>query len=602
MDQSPNYREDLLDAEELKAKFGLVNYVVFGLMLLVSGLIGVYYGWRGQKNTEEFLLGGRSMGTLPMTMSLFASFISAVALLGIPSEIYTAGTQYTMVVCCFPFVMFVVIKVYLPVFDLLRVTTSYQYLEMRFNKGVMVLASTLFCVQMLLYMAIVVYAPALALVQVTGFLSGVEYDVETACVVIILVCMFYTAIGGIKAVMWTDTFQVVCMFGSFIAVLVMGVQSVGGVQSVFERNYKDGRVELFNLDPDIRQRHTFWGTIIGMFFLWVALYGTNQAQVQRYLSVKTRSQAEKSLWLNSVLIIIIYLLCCFAGMLAYTFYHNCDPVKSQQVQRKDQIFPVFVMQMMGDYPGIPGIFVAGVISGALSTVSSGLNSLAAVCVTQLGEMQERRKTLVSKLLAIFFGFVCLGITFLCKYLPGVIQASTGISSMVGGPVLGLFTLGMLVPFATSAGALAGTFVSMIFTFWWGFGQMVAVQMGTYDSARFSPMMNSSITSCPPSWNLNKSAPLSDSAPLDTLFLHLPLYDLSYTWFAPFSCLLCLVVGIIVSLCNPADHRQLDRRLISPGYTTLFSWWPPPIRRRVYSYYQEVGDRHQDLNSDLQEIK
>ena len=265
-------------------------------MLLVSGLIGVYYGWQGQKNTEEFLLGCRSMGTLPMTMSLFASFISAVALLGIPSEIYTAGTQYVMVACCFPFVMFVVIKVYLPVFDLLRVTTSYQYLEMRFNKGVMVLASTLFCVQMLLYMAIVVYAPALALVQVTGFLSGVEYDVETACVVIILVCMFYTAIGGIKAVMWTDTFQVVCMFGSFIAVLVMGVQSVGGVQSVFERNYKDGRVELFNLDPDIRQRHTFWGTIIGMFFLWVALYGTNQAQVQRYLSVKTRSQAEKSLW------------------------------------------------------------------------------------------------------------------------------------------------------------------------------------------------------------------------------------------------------------------------------------------------------------------
>ena len=134
MKSLPDYREDLLDTEELKSKFGVLNYLVLGLMLLISALIGVYYGWRGQQNTEEFLLGGRSMGTLPMTMSLFASFISAVALLGIPSEIYTAGTQYAMVAFCFPFVMFVVIKVYLPVFDELRVTTIYEYLQLRFNK------------------------------------------------------------------------------------------------------------------------------------------------------------------------------------------------------------------------------------------------------------------------------------------------------------------------------------------------------------------------------------------------------------------------------------------------------------------------------------
>ena len=381
MKSLPDYREDLLDTEELKSKFGVLNYLVLGLMLLISALIGVYYGWRGQKNTEEFLLGGRSMGTLPMTMSLFASFISAVALLGIPSEIYTAGTQYAMVAFCFPFVMFVVIKVYLPVFDELRVTTSYDYLELRFNKTVRILASLLFCMQMLLYMAIVVYAPALALVQVTGFLGGVDHDVEIACAVIILVCMFYTAIGGIKAVMWTDTFQVFCMFGSFLAVMVVGVNVVGGATVVFERNYQAGRIELFNVDPDVRQRHTLWGTLIGMFFMWVALYGTNQAQVQRYLSVKKRSQAEKALWMNAVLICIIYLLCCFAGMLVYAFYHDCDPIKSNQVKRKDQIFPLFVMQIMGDYPGIPGLFVAGVVSGALSTVSSGLNSLAAMCIT-----------------------------------------------------------------------------------------------------------------------------------------------------------------------------------------------------------------------------
>ena len=183
-----------------------------------------------------------------------------------------------------------------------------------------------------------------------------------------------------------------------------------------------------------------------------------------------------------------------------------------------------------------------------------------------------------------------------KYLPGVIQASTGITSMVGGPVLGVFTLGMLVPFATSAGALAGTLVSMILTFWWGFGQMVAVQMKTYDSARFSPMMNSSILNCPPSWNLNNTALLSTSASATSLFHHLPLYDVSYIWFAPFSSLLCLFVGTCVSLCSPGDHRLLDKRLISPGYTTLFCWWPTSCRERVYRYYQEVGTRLNQTDS------
>ena len=84
--------------------------------------------------------------------------------------------------------------------------------------------------------------------------------------------------------------------------------------------------------------------------------------------------------------------------------------------------------------------------------------------------------------------------------------------------------------------------------------------------------------------------------MDTSSHHLALYDMSYIWFAPFSCLLCLVVGICVSLFNPTDHRKLDRRLISPGYTLLFCWWPGYIRERVYRYYQEVGD------CDVQEDK
>ena len=121
-------------------------------------------------------------------------------------------------------------------------------------------------------------------------------------------CIFYTAIGGIKAVMWTDTFQVssdsviiimfdciqaLCMFGSFLAIIIKGNYDAGGASVVFDRNYQSGRVELFNFKTDMRNRHTVWSLIIGGFFTWVSIYGINQTQVQRYLTVKKSSQAVK---------------------------------------------------------------------------------------------------------------------------------------------------------------------------------------------------------------------------------------------------------------------------------------------------------------------
>merc|ERR1719154_1000109 len=217
------------------------------------------------------------------------------------------------------------------------------------------------------------------------------------------------------------------MFGSFTAIVIVGNKEVGGAAVVYDRNYQAGRVELFNFDMDMRQRHTVWGLVIGSFFLWLSVYGTNQAQVQRYMTVKRRSQAVTALWLNAVGIGSLLLLCGYAGMVVFAFYHDCDPIMAKQVKTKDQIFPLFVMQLMGNYPGVPGLFVAGVFSGALSTVSSGLNSLAAVCLRdfiQSGcdiKLTETKATLVTKLLAVGFGVLGYGTVFLVKYLPGVLE-------------------------------------------------------------------------------------------------------------------------------------------------------------------------------------
>ena len=159
---------------------------------------------------------------------------------------------------------------------------------------------------------------------------------------------------------WTDCFQSLCMFGSYLGIIIYGSQRLGGAARVFDLNYQAGRVELFSLDPDPRQRHTLWGLLVGTLVLWVSVYGTNQAMVQRYSTVRKRSQVVNSLWLTAVLMAGLIGLCSYGGMVMFAFYRDCDPVTAGQVEKKDQMFPLFVMQMVGDIPGLPGLFVAGV--------------------------------------------------------------------------------------------------------------------------------------------------------------------------------------------------------------------------------------------------
>ena len=131
-----------------------------------------------------------------------------------------------------------------------------------------------------LYLAIVVYAPSLALSQVTGL------DVNLSILITFSVCIFYTSLGGIKAVIWTNVFQAFCMLLSSLAVVIVGERLVGGAGKVFEVSYQHGRVEIFNLSPSLLTRHTFWSQTVGGYFTWMTIYAVNQTMIQRYLTVR----------------------------------------------------------------------------------------------------------------------------------------------------------------------------------------------------------------------------------------------------------------------------------------------------------------------------
>uniref|UniRef100_A0A669CME5 Sodium-dependent multivitamin transporter n=1 Tax=Oreochromis niloticus TaxID=8128 RepID=A0A669CME5_ORENI len=501
----------------LKMHFTTVDYVIFALLLVASAGIGLFYAFSGgrQRTTQEFLMADRSMSCLPVSLSLLATFQSAVAILGAPSEVYTFGTEYWFLGCSYFLGLLIPAHVFIPVFYRLRLSSAYEYLELRFNKTVRICGTATFIFQMVIYMGVVLYAPALALNAVTGF------DLWGAVLAMGLVCTLYTALGGLKAVMWTDVFQTVVMFAGQLAVIVVGTSQAGGIAEVWRKAINGSRISGLDLNPNPLERHTFWTLGVGGVFLMLALYGVNQAQVQRYLSSRTEKEAQ-----------VVLCLGCLMGLVMFARYGEDSPLDKGYVTTNDQMVLYFVMDVFRDLPGLPGLFVACLFSGALSTISSAFNSLATVTMEDLikphfPNMTEGKATLLSK---------GLGETSVFHVCP---QAAFSIFGMVGGPLLGLFCLGMFFPWANPTGAVVGLVSGLVMAFWIGIGSFV-MRMSVPTPA---PALNA--TALPLFDNITTTVMTTTAKPGSTGVE--ALYSLSYMWYSAHNSATVVVVGLIVSL-------------------------------------------------------
>ncbi|GAB1600201.1 sodium-coupled monocarboxylate transporter 1-like [Argonauta hians] len=552
--------------------FSAVDYVMFALLLLVSAAIGIYYAIvdRKKKTTKDFLMAGGQMHPIPVALSLVASFMSAITLLGTPSEMYYYTTIYWYIALSYFFVCGAAAHLFTPVFYRLRVTSVYEYLQMRFNRGVRVAGTITFSFQMLLYMAIVLYAPSLALNAVTGF------NLWWSVIAVGVVCTFYTTLGGMKAVLWTDAFQVTIMMVGLFATLIKGSMVSGGFAEAWKSAEASNRVEFDNFNPDPKVRHTFWSLVVGGFFTWTAIYGVNQAQVQRACTCKSLRGAKIAMWLNFPGLCLILLICCLIGIVLYDFYKTCDPKTFGWITQSDQLLPLYVMDILHEVKGLPGLFVACLFSGALSTISSGLNSLSTVFLEDIlkvffvKDMTDKTATIVSKIFVVILGVVCLALAYVASLLGNVLQAALSLFGIIGGPLFGTFILGMIFPWANAWGALSGLFSGLIIMLWIGIGaniQKYPNKISTIDTS-----------GCP--WNTTIITTTTPAPVQSTTWGPLvDLYRLSYLWFSAEAVLIVVVVGLIVSFITGARKpKSVDPRLIIPIFDILFPCLPESIRK------------------------
>lgn len=558
--------------------FSPVDYVVFTLLLVLSLAIGLYHacrGW-GRHTIGQLQMADRKMGCLPVALSLLATFQSAVAILGVPSEIYRFGTQYWFLGCSYFLGLLIPAHIFIPVFYRLHLTSAYEYLELRFNKTVRVCGTITFIFQMVIYMGVVLYAPSLALNAVTGF------DIWLSVLTLGIVCTVYTALGGLKAVIWTDVFQTLVMFLGQLAVIIVGSAKVGGLKRVWDVASQHGRVSGIELDPDPFVRHTFWTLAFGGVFMMLSLYGVNQAQVQRYLSSRTEKAAILSCYAVFPCQQLVLCMSCLIGLVMFTYYKEYPMSTQQSEAAPDQFVLYFVMDLLRGLPGLPGLFVACLFSGSLSTISSAFNSLATVTMEDLvrpwfPRFSEARATMLSRILACSYGLLCLGMAYISSQMGPVLQAAISIFGMVGGPLLGLFCLGMFFPCANPPGAVVGLLAGLVMAFWIGIGSIVT-RMGS----GIAPLpLNGSHFSLP-----SNLSTIAMTTPMPSTTLSRPtglqrLYSLSYLWYSAHNSTTVIVVGLLVSLLTGGMRgRTLNPRTIYPVVPRLLALLPVSCQKRL----------------------
>ena len=306
------------------------------------------------------------------------------------------------------------------------------------------------------------YGPSLALASVTSL------SVTKSVIVVGIICTFYTSIGGIKAVIWTDVLQCILMMLGVFMIVAYSFFDEGGISKPFTVAGANGRLKLFDMDVNPYRSDVFLSVFMGTLTTWCGSYCISQTEVQRFCSTKSFAHAKRTLYFNIAPVLFIGTMAIWSGLVIFNRYYQCDPVSMGIIGRHDQLAPYFVMDTMSAFPGIAGLFTACVFSGSLSTLSSGFNSLAAVTwddflKTRLPEKWISSSLLakhLTKLIAAFYGLISLGLAFFIGQLGTVLQASIALSGSTRGPLFALFCLGFFFPFVNAKGAFFGTIIGI----------------------------------------------------------------------------------------------------------------------------------------------
>lgn len=548
-------------------------------------VIGLYFANKN-KTLEEYTLGGKSQRLIPVSISMMTSFMSGITLIGNSAEYYYHGIAYSTTILGTLLSTPISALLLLPVFHRLELVSVFEYFELRYSGWLKKIISITFVIQMTLYNAVVLFIPSMSLQSVLGISEIISVGAVG------LSCLIYSTAGGIKAVIWTDFFQAFLMIFSLMCICVGGTLEIGGFEHLWQVNTSDERFSFesyfqFNMET----RHTLMSMCLSGTLINVFMGGANQVQVQRARSLPTLRLSQWSLVGCNLLCCILSVIASYIGLILYANYKDCDPYSNGQIDKRDALLIYYVATNLKDFPGLRGIFVAGIFAATLSTLSSFQNSMATLLMQDfirpsLGARSkllegERNAVYLSKFLALVFGIVCIGLVFVVAQFSALLQVCLTLFGAIGAPLIAAFILGMTTRFVNSAGMATGTLVGYTFGLYVQFYQLFylpPLQPSMPLSVAECPAHLTNITSVSHITMLGDRMDTGDFGPADIdatsgFFDHIG--KMSYLMLPIVGFLLTVVVAIVVSLLTGGLSQQVEDKF-------LISWMHRPQKEKQAS--------------------
>lgn len=420
---------------------------------------------------------------------------------------------------------------------------------------------------MIIYNAAVVYLPAMAVHSIFGI--NKHYSI----LLFGMLCVLYSIIGGLKAVVWADFLQGLVMLGSVAFVAMIGTQEAGGFNELYQRSFAGGRLNVDDLfKVDLSARHSLISTLVGGTLVYICLTSLNQIQVQRVLSLPTLRLAQWSLVLCSLFGSIVVALSSYLGLVIYSAYGPCDPFLGGEIPRRDIILLHYVAHRLGRIPGLRGLLVAGIVSATLSTLSSFANSMAALALQDFvkplhrklysRKFDDKQSLLLAKTLTGVFGVLCVLLAYVIERLNSrILQSCFALLGAIGVPFLVAFVLGIYTKFTNSKGILTAMILSISFGVYVTFMQAFVVaalepNAIVYHNQQCPFVYNKTLDSTELSTSILNwsSSELVETGPTETKGFHLA--ETSYLILPIMQFAVVLVVAPVVSLLTGGSRQKV----------------------------------------------
>ena len=439
-----------------------LDWTIIIVYLMFSAGIGLYFYLKEKKQSnDDFFLGGRNIPWWAAGLSLYATGTSAISFIGIPAKSFATNWQILAREAVGLFSTALVAILIVPLIRRLNVTSVYQYLEMRFHPSIRVLASGLnILIQLGGRMSTVLFLPSLALSAVTGL------NVMWSILLMGIVTIAYTLLGGMKAVIWTDVLQVFVMLGGAFFAIGYVIWSIdGGLPEFIRVANANAKMHTFDWSFNLLQP-TVWGFV---FFAVLDLitYPKDQVMMQRALSTRNPKEAGWSMWTLSAIVVPGSITFFAIGTALYVFYQQ-HPERMNPLLSVDSTFPHFIA---AELPvGVTGLIIAGIFAASMSTLSSCMNSVATLISVDFYERFNRHATpaksvRLAEWVTVISGVIGVGTALLLALfdIKSAFDAWFALQAVLGGGFAGCYGLGMFTKRANWQGAVIGVVCSLVIT-------------------------------------------------------------------------------------------------------------------------------------------